>query len=957
MVLRVNSSLLVALPLILFAASHGLVSYSEFRSLVGSSAGGGRSGGGATPSDPNGNLNSGGVPTVVPPIVSAPAPGLGADGNHTNLNVTIVPPALPPVPVPESVLPYGPETGGADHYAHAKAPELEPQLDEDGDGKAMVILSSGNSHTHLIKDGKAGQIIRYTWSSLTAGSSPEVNKVLATGSAAVASGVLQEFPVGQTPMRLEVEDNGGNKAHADFNVEVVTPVQSGAYCYFYKGVTKDAGLPLDPRTGPRPTFAAKSATVAFSSSDAFPSQGVGADGSPFAQRCVFALRVATAGPHSFALGGKGAFNVVLDNQFLTMSSDGATTVTLSAGVHPVQVLYFGTTQPQWTMTVNGAPIPESGAQWDMRTVVPIMTGLSPTQGSKQGGTTVVIEGVNFFSSHYTVTFGPHKATKVTRTSPNKLTVETPPVPEQPVTLPVTVSSKYGGASNSMPYTYDGNAAPVQYKPQMVTQGGPDKPFDNSLGSAIALGPDGRLYIGKQGFVHVLTISQAYEVTASCKSKGINPKHHVLSLAFNPADVSVKLYAALSIIYYNERAKLPKTEWNNGMISLLEPDATCMAVTKNLITGLPVSDHDHAIGALTFDQRGRLRMSAGSFTNMGSNSVLTKGTGIGGLDETPLSAALLVAPINEPGFDGAITWACDRTDPSKCKQSGGMSVKIFASGVRNCFGMLLHSNGFFYATDNGPNNSDEYGKRSTSCTMDADDQGWGDKLLKVTDGANQYFGHPNRARGQTDPRQCVAYKRGSTPGTGVTKEAFAFSVPPSHNGVVEIMSNIHADAKHSIIELQSAGKTDSSSLVSLNAAGDVTSVTPLSEGGLLGATNAHGAILMTNYFKNSLSVLVPQYTRPSAAAMPFLIAVHPHRGRAGGGNTVVLGGHNFGATPTATFGGRPCTNVRGVAPDGSSFTCTTPAGTPGAMVKVEVTAAAGRVTPTSPGKGDFWYMEV
>lgn len=952
MVLRVNSSLLVALPLLLFAASHGLVSYSEFRSLSGSSAGGRRSGG-ASPTDPNGNLNSGGVPSVTPPVVSAPATGLGPDGNHTNLNVSIVEPVALPVPVPEAVLPYGPESGGADHYAHAKAPELDAQLDEDGDGTAVVALTSGNSHTHLIKDGKAGQIIRYTWSSLTAATPPVVKAKLKSGPS-----VLQDFPVGKTPMRLEVEDNGGNVAHADFAVEVVTPVQPGAYCYYYKGVSRSAGLPLDPRTGPRPVHAAPSTAVGFATSAAFPKAGLGADGSAFAQRCVFALKVATAGPHIFTVGGTGAFNMVLDNEFLAMDAgEPGATVTLAAGIHPVQVLYFGTAQPMWQMTVNGKPIPAGAAQWDMRTVVPVMTGLSPTQGSKQGGTTVVIKGVNFYSSHYTVTFGPHAAKRVTRTNPTELTVESPPVPKQPVTLQVTVSSKYGGASNSMPFTYDGNAAPVQYAPRMVTQGGPDKPYDSSLGSAIALGPDGRLYIGKQGHVHVLTISRAYEVTAACKSTGIDPKRHVLSLAFNPAETTIKLYAALSIIYYNERAKLPKTEWNNGMISLLEPDATCMAVTKDIITGLPVSDHDHAVGALTFDQRGSLRMSVGSFTNMGSNSELVKGTGIGGLDEAPLSAALLVAPINMAGFDGAITWACDRTDPSKCKQSGGTSVKIFASGVRNCFGMLLHTNGFFYATDNGPNNSDEYGKRSTSCTADADDQGWGDKLLKVTDGKNQYFGHPNRARGQLDPRQCVAYKRGGSLGTGVTKEAFDFVVPPSHNGVVEIMSNIHADVKHSIIELQSAGKTDSSSLVSLNAAGDVTSVTRLTDGGLLGATNAHGAILVTNYFKNTLSVLIPQYARPSAAAMPFLIAVHPHRGGAKGGNTVTIGGHNFGSTPTATFGGRPCTNVRGVAPDGSGFTCTTPAGTPGAMVKVEVTAAAGRVTPASPGKGDFWYMEV
>jgi len=576
-------------------------------------------------------------------------------------------------------------------------------------------------------------------------------------------------------------------------------------------------------------------------------------------------------------------------------------------------------------------------------------------GSKQGGTTVHVNGVNFYSSVYTVTFGDLRGVKAVRTSRSVLTVNSPPVPAD-TTVPVVVSSKYGGSSNSIPFTYDGNAAPIRFKRQVVTQGGPDKKYVNNLGAAIAVGPDGRLYVGKKGHIHVLTISAGYDVTSACKTTGLSGMDQVTSVAFNPADTKLQLYAATSIIYYSEKENLPKTEWNNGKIVLLEPTAACMAVTKTVVSGLPVSDHDHVVAALVFDSAGRLRWSQGSFTNMGANTP-TSGTGIGGLDEAPLSAALLVAPVNQPGFDGAVKWACDRTDPSKCKQSGGTDVKTFATGVRNSFGMMLHTNGFFYATDNGPNLSKDFGKRSTSCTTEADGPGWGDKLIKITDGKNQYFGHPNRARGAADKRQCVAYKPGGKVPAGATKEAAMFSGPPSHNGVMELMSNAFADAKHSLIVLQSAGKTQSSHLVSLNPAGDVTSITALNDGGLLGDTDAHGAILMTAYFPNELWVLVPSYARPSAAAPPFVSAVKPHRGRADGGNTVTVGGHNFGAAPTATFGGLPCTNVRRVAPDGTSFVCTTPKGTKGGFVKVEVTTAAGRKSQPSAGNGDFKYMEV
>jgi len=587
--------------------------------------------------------------------------------------------------------------------------------------------------------------------------------------------------------------------------------------------------------------------------------------------------------------------------------------------------------------------------------VPVLTTITPNVGSKRGGTTVHVNGVNFYSSVYTVTFGDLKGVKAVRTSRSVLTVDSPPVPAEMI-VPVVVSSKYGGSSNSIPFTYDGNAAPIRFQRKVVTQGGPDKKYVNNLGAAIAVGPDGRLYVGKKGHIHVLTISEGYDVTSACKTTGLDGKDQVTSVAFNPYDTKLKLYAATSIIYYSEKENLPKTEWNNGKIVLLEPKAGCMAVTKTVVSGLPVSDHDHVVAALVFDSAGRLRWSQGSFTNMGANTP-TSGTGIGGLDEAPLSAALLVAPVNQPGFDGAVKWACDRTNPAKCKQSGGTDVKTFATGVRNSFGMMQHTNGFFYATDNGPNLSKDFGKRSTSCTTEVDGPGWGDKLIKVTDGKNQYFGHPNRARGAADKRQCVAYKPGGKVPAGTTKEAAMFSGPPSHNGVMELMSNAFADAKHSLIVLQSAGKTQSSHLVSLNPAGDVTSITALTDGGLLGDTDAHGAIFMTAYFPNELWVLVPSYARPSAAAPPFVSAVKPHLGRSGGGNTVTVGGHNFGAAPTATFGGLPCTNVRRVAPDGTSFVCTTPAGDKGGFVKVEVTTAAGRKSQPSAGNGDFKYMEV
>lgn len=107
------------------------------------------------------------------------------------------------------------------------------------------------------------------------------------------------------------------------------------------------------------------------------------------------------------------------------------------------------------------------------------------------------------------------------------------------------------------------------------------------------------------------------------------------------------------------------------------------------------------------------------------------------------------------------------------------------------------------------------------------------------------------------------------------------------------------------------------------------------------------------------VVEPVYPTPPASGAPVPIAVKPHRGPAGGGHTITVGGHNFGASPTATLGGRPCRNVRDVAADGTRFRCTVPAAaSPGALVRIAVTnGETGETSAQTPGNGDYLYMNV
>jgi glucose/arabinose dehydrogenase len=102
-----------------------------------------------------------------------------------------------------------------------------------------------------------------------------------------------------------------------------------------------------------------------------------------------------------------------------------------------------------------------------------------------------------------------------------------------------------------------------------------------------------------------------------------------------------------------------------------------------------------LNGIVFGDSRELYIPIGSNTNGGvpgriSSSQLQK--------ENYYSAAVLVAYIHKPGFNGTITYDSDDDGTPV----GGSGIEIFTSGNRNAFGIMLHSNGYLYVSDNGPN---------------------------------------------------------------------------------------------------------------------------------------------------------------------------------------------------------------------------------------------------------------
>lgn len=206
-------------------------------------------------------------------------------------------------------------------------------------------------------------------------------------------------------------------------------------------------------------------------------------------------------------------------------------------------------------------------------------------------------------------------------------------------------------------------------------------------------------------------------------------------------------------------------WTNGKvetITTMGPNGCFNDDRTDLITGLPVSNHDRAISSLLFLPSGELLIAVDGFTNGGIPSHK-----LGGVGSNPPEGAIVTCPATGT----AMTYSMAETPVSSQIESGECTT--WATGLRNTYEMEYHTNRNMYATDNGA--SQGFGAFSTNCgTGSTADYNVNDKLFKVEPG--QCHGYANKNRGEcihNDP-SCV--------------QPLINNLTPSTNGVLEYSSN-------------------------------------------------------------------------------------------------------------------------------------------------------------------------
>jgi cysteine-rich repeat protein len=339
-------------------------------------------------------------------------------------------------------------------------------------------------------------------------------------------------------------------------------------------------------------------------------------------------------------------------------------------------------------------------------------------------------------------------------------------------------------------------------------------------TALAWGPDGRLYVATvSGPIHALTFDHETRAVVRDDVSSSLAGRLVLGLTVDPESTpeDVVLWAGHSDVQQSSG------DANSGMVSRLS--GPLLATRRDVITGLPRAIANHSTNNLHFGPDGRLYIAQGGNTGAGAaNDSISE---FGPRPEQPLSAAILVADVKAPDFDGSCTPADDPTG-ARMDATGIASrdvpcdVAVHASGLRNAFDFTFRENGQLYAVDNG------LGVEGAYPALAPDPLDWdpasgcegpvlgpehvaahnpgtrADLLYRIEPGG--YYGHPNPARdecvffggnptealdgpvketgGLTHFQEAATYPVGVLPEPNFRPALFSFGDHKSASGIIE-----------------------------------------------------------------------------------------------------------------------------------------------------------------------------
>ena len=374
-------------------------------------------------------------------------------------------------------------------------------------------------------------------------------------------------------------------------------------------------------------------------------------------------------------------------------------------------------------------------------------------------------------------------------------------------------------------------------------------------SSLAIGPDGKLYastignfttdgriyrwdIANDGTLSNLQILAPNLQGASHPTQGNRDNNNrlIIGFAFDPASTANNLIAYVT---HSAAVLTDGPEWDGVLTRLSGPN---LSQVQDVVVHLPRSTKDHLTNSITFDAAGDMYINQGSNTAGGEPDAswgfrperLLAGSVLKiELDKLPSSLPLSAYTTDDISIiNNAPSSGLTMSDGTYNPYSNQSPITVFASGVRNAYDLVWHSNGWLYVPTNGTagNNSNNIGLASPNAPATADYITGGVGLARRIDGrtsipdvpqliggetqkdwlfktqGGSYHGHPNPYRGefvlnhggvpysnipgQETPNYVDVdkYPNDLNPDPNYRVPAYDFGFNKSPNGVIEYTSN-------------------------------------------------------------------------------------------------------------------------------------------------------------------------
>ncbi|GGB81425.1 hypothetical protein GCM10011325_06110 [Dyadobacter sediminis] len=232
---------------------------------------------------------------------------------------------------------------------------------------------------------------------------------------------------------------------------------------------------------------------------------------------------------------------------------------------------------------------------------------------------------------------------------------------------------------------------------------------NKKYTSVAIGPDDRFYaLRLDGAIERYSINHSNGTLSGRKTINtlVNKygSRSAIGLAFDPASTSRNLTVWVS----HSSPGLTSAPEFDGNISRLSGDS--LQKEQLVITKLPRSRRDHLVNGLAFGPDGALYMCQGSMSSAGSfdadwqrKEALLSGTVLR-LDLEKMKSVTL--PLNvqttsdQSLINNAPAMSAKMSDGTYNPYGSSSPLTIYASGVRNAYDLVWHSNGQLYLPTNG-----------------------------------------------------------------------------------------------------------------------------------------------------------------------------------------------------------------------------------------------------------------